>query len=153
MKAFDHALLIGGAATALLGGVATAQLGLAPIHQAVAEAAPSPDTMAADASEPIRADLQSDAMTHPPAVIVPVRASTPKAPQAATPGEDAPKSDADARQGDGDDVREVVAREPSLEFDSAPEAHPAVQDAEQDRDPPIQVADPPAEDPAPVTPG
>ncbi|HLZ84327.1 MAG TPA: hypothetical protein VKQ54_12235 [Caulobacteraceae bacterium] len=134
-------LLIGGAA-ALFAGAATAELGLAPIHQAVAETAPSLDTTAADVPQPIRADLQSGVVTYPPAVIVPVSAPAPKAPRPDTRDDRASMAEADARPADGDDTREVVDRDPSLE---SPEARPAARDAEPE-------GDPPAEDSAPVAP-
>ena len=138
MKAFDHALLIGGGAMALVGGVTTAELGLGPIHQALAETAPSLDTTAADAPGPIQADLQTQSVTGPPAVIVPV--SAPRSPRRPADAVDdqAATGDEAAGQADVDDAQEVRARDHSLELNPAPEAE--IRDAESD-------------DPSPVTPG
>lgn len=137
MKAFDNLLPIGGAAMALVGGVATAELGLAPIHQALAEIAPSLDTTAADAPGPIQADLQSDTVMYPPAVIVPV--SAPTAPRSRTDAVDdqPPTGDEAAEQADVDDTQDVAAQDPSVELNPAPEAHPEIRDAESDESSPV----------------
>lgn len=156
MTAFNYALLVGGAATALLAGVATAEFGLAPARQEAlrAEAAPSPDTVAlAAAAEPTQADLSSAFQVSPPAVTVPVHASTPPEPVIDIADGRASRADEDVRQGDDRDARAMVARDPAQEFDRAPEAGPEARTVEQDRDPSIQAVGPPAEDPLPVTPG
>jgi hypothetical protein len=137
LKAFDHALLIGGAAMALVGGVTAAELGLAPIHQALAQTAPSLDTMAADAPGPIQADLQSESLTTPPAVIVPVSAPTPPRRHTDAVDDQPPAGDEAAQQADVDDTQDVAARDPSVELNPAPQAHPEIRDAESDESSPV----------------
>jgi hypothetical protein len=150
LKGFEHALLIGGATTSLLAGVATAELGLAPIRQAVAaETTPSLDTATADTPEPTKADLSSGPQASPPAVIVPVSASTPRTPRIDTADAAQQADDAGPPADDGD------AREDAT-LGRAPEASPATRPegrgSEQERDTPFQDVDPPRDASSPAAP-
>ena len=145
MRVFDHALLVGGGAAALLAGVAAAELGLAPIHRALTETAPSLDTTAAaDAPEPFQAALHSTSAAYPPRVLAPVSVATPSQPPRDVSERRALRArDASVTQADEE-------RAPEPELDAAPQQLARVDtDVDQDRDPPVSIVTSPTEDIAP----
>jgi hypothetical protein len=145
LRAFEHALFIGGATTALLAGVATAELGLGPVRQAVAaQEAPSLDIASdVDAQQPIQADVSSDPQALPPAVMTPVSASIPPKP----PAEPAPKSEGDVQEPDDNAPPADQDRAPRLQADRPSEevAQADIYD-DQDRDTPAPAVNSAAED-------
>lgn len=145
MRAFEHALFIGGAATALLAGVATAELGLGPVREAVAaQEAPTLDTASeVDAQQPIQADVSSDPQALPPAVMTPVSASIPPKPRA----EPAPKSEGDVKEPDDNALSPDQDRAPRLQADRpSEEVTQADTDDDQDRVGPAPAVNSAAED-------